>query len=71
MNSSRQETENNDECQVSEVSGMDPAEADTPIQPSDATAGSPDGESGEAQEGEAGPAAKPTYNEETNEFADG
>lgn len=57
-----------DEGQVSEVSGMDPADADTPIQPSDATAGSPDGESGEAQEGEAGPAAKPRYNEETNEY---
>jgi hypothetical protein len=43
--------------QVSEVSGMgDGPEA---IDPEDAVAGAPDGESGEAQEGTAGPDAPP------------
>ena len=53
----------NDEGQVSEVSGMDPAEADTPIDPSDATAGTPEGEAGEPDEGEAGPDASPEENQ--------
>jgi hypothetical protein len=51
--------------QVSEVSGMDPAEAGTPIDPSDATAGSPD--TG-ADTGAAGPEAPPPENAEGNEY---
>ena len=52
------------EGQVSEVSGM----SGTPdaISPSDATAGAPQGESGEPDEGEAGPNAKPKANVENN-----
>ena len=46
--------------QVSEVSSMD-GEPDA-ISPSDATAGTPEGESGEPQEGAAGPNAKPNEN---------
>jgi hypothetical protein len=64
----QQQDQQQSQGQVSEVSGMDPADADTPIEPSDATAGSPSDESGHAQEGEAGPDAKPRYNEETNEY---
>lgn len=46
--------------QVSDVSGMDPAESDTPIQPDQATQGAPDMESGDPQtDSEAGPGAKP------------
>ena len=56
------EHEEEQQGQVSEVSGMDPEDADTPLQPSDATAGSPEAESGEAQEGEAGPDAVPEDN---------
>lgn len=48
------------EGQVSEVSGMDPAEADQPIYPDQATAGYPETESGEAEEGSAGPNARPS-----------
>jgi hypothetical protein len=55
--------EHDQQGEVSEVSAMDPADADTPIQPSDATAGSPDAESGEPDEGEAGPAAAPEENQ--------
>ena len=44
--------------QVSEVEGLEPAGgANDPISPEDATAGYPDGESGDAQEGTAGPNA--------------
>lgn len=50
------------EGQVSEVSGMDPADADTPIAPDQATAGYPDSESGKPEEGEAGPNAVPADN---------
>lgn len=46
--------------QVSEVSGMD-GEPEA-ISPSDATAGTPEGESGKPQEGAAGPNAKPDEN---------
>ncbi|WP_426244837.1 hypothetical protein [Nocardioides sp. LHG3406-4] len=54
--------------QVSEVSGLDPDGPD-PISPSDATAGSPDAESGRPQEGTAGPDAPPRHGipEESNE----
>jgi len=38
------------EGQVSEVSGMDPTDADTPIAPDQATAGYPDSESGRPEE---------------------
>jgi hypothetical protein len=48
--------------QVSEVASMDPAEADTPIADDQATAGYPDSESGEPEEGEAGPDAVPADN---------
>jgi hypothetical protein len=51
--------------QVSEVSGM--SGEPEPISPSDATAGSPEGESGRPQEGEAGPDARPAENIEINE----
>ncbi|HWM02688.1 MAG TPA: hypothetical protein VNP92_10175 [Actinophytocola sp.] len=43
--------------QVSEVSGM--GEEPEEIDPEDAVAGAPDGESGEIQEGTAGPDAPP------------
>ena len=46
------------EGQLSEVVRLDPAEADVPIQPDQAVAGSPDGESGRPQEGRAGPNAR-------------
>lgn len=49
--------------QVSEVSKMDPAEADDPIVPDQATAGYPDAESGRPEEGTAGPNARPEDNE--------
>ena len=48
--------------QVSEVSRMDPTETDDLILPGDATAGSPSEESGETQEGTAGPNAAPRHN---------
>ena len=48
------------EAQVSEVSELDPEEAG-PISPEDATAGYPGEESGEAQEGTAGPNAAPRH----------
>lgn len=51
------------EGQVSEVSGMDPAQADAPISPDQAVAGAPDAESGAVQEGTAGPNARPRDNE--------
>lgn len=49
------------EAEVSEVSHLDPDEADEPISPEDATAGYPDSESGAAQEGTAGPNAAPRH----------
>ncbi len=52
--------------EVSEVSGMDEAGAGQPIMPDQATAGAPDSESGEVQEGEAGPDAVPRGNREEN-----
>lgn len=45
--------------QVSEAVGLHPEDAGTPIRPSDATAGAPDGESGRADEGAAGPNGVP------------
>lgn len=55
------EHDQQDGKQVSEVSGMDPAEADDKISPGDATAGSATEESGETQEGTAGPNAAPRH----------
>ncbi|MEO5651510.1 MAG: hypothetical protein ABIN79_05325 [Marmoricola sp.] len=49
--------------QVSEVSGMEAAGAGEPIMPDQAVAGAPDAESGEVQEGTAGPNARPVHNE--------
>jgi hypothetical protein len=49
--------------QVSEVSGMNPADSETPIDPSDATAGTPEGESGGPDEGATGPDAAPEENQ--------
>ncbi|PKW27098.1 hypothetical protein [Phycicoccus duodecadis] len=46
------------EGQVSEVQQMPESEADTPISDDQAVAGQPDGESGEVQEGPAGPNAR-------------
>ncbi len=51
--------------QVSEASDM--SGTPDPIDPSDATAGQPAGESGRAEEGEAGPNAKPEDNVSSNE----
>jgi len=48
--------------QVSEVSGMDPKEKDTPIAAEDAAAGYPDSESGQPDEGAAGPEASQPEN---------
>ncbi|MAS56302.1 hypothetical protein [Nocardioides sp.] len=44
--------------QVSEVGGMDPADADTPISDDQSVAGSPSDESGEVDEGPQGPNAR-------------
>ena len=55
------EHDQQDGKQVSEVSGMDPVEADDKIPPGDATAGGASEESGEAQEGTAGPNAAPRH----------
>jgi len=57
-----QRTDEDQEGQVSEVSGMDPADRDTPVAPEDATAGYPDSESGEPDEGAAGPEASQPEN---------
>lgn len=43
------------EGQLSEVGALDPDLRDEPIDPSDAVAGAPDGESGEVDEGPTGP----------------
>ena len=51
--------ESTQDGQVSEVSGMS-GEPDA-IDPSDAVAGTPEGESGEPQEGTAGPNAAPRH----------
>jgi hypothetical protein len=48
-----------EEGQVSEVTSLEGGPE--PISPHDATAGSPDDESGEAQEGTAGPNAAPRH----------
>lgn len=56
--------------QVSEVSGLGAAgDGSDPISPEDATAGYPDSESGDAQEGTAGPNAAPRHDppEDDNE----
>ncbi|GAB2764148.1 hypothetical protein GCM10027020_15380 [Nocardioides salsibiostraticola] len=50
-----------DDRQVSEVGGLDPAQADTPISDSQAVAGNPEGETGEDAVGPAGPNAVPDW----------
>lgn len=47
-----------DDGQVSEVQQLPASGADTPISDDQAVAGQPDGESGEVQEGPAGPNAR-------------
>lgn len=54
-----QEPDQPDDGQVSEVDNLDPDRADVPISPDQATAGYPDSESGEPDEGTAGPNARP------------
>lgn len=63
MTDAKPDNEQQSEGQVSEVSGMDPAEADTPIAPDQAVAGYPDSESGGPDEGPAGPNAVPDHEE--------
>lgn len=57
----RRSDDEQSEGQVSEVSGMDPADADTPIAPDQAVAGYPDSESGQPDEGPAGPDGVPDH----------
>lgn len=54
--------------QVSEVTNLDPARAEAPIADGDATAGYPEGESGQAQEPtpDAGPNANPHRDQNTH-----
>lgn len=56
------------EGQVSEVSGLDPEDADTPVVDGDSTAGYPESESGDPQEPEpeAGPNANPHRDRDTH-----
>ena len=54
--------------QVSEVGRLDPGEADTPIQPSDSTAGYPESESGDPDLRGTGPDAVPPENRRDNDF---
>lgn len=58
-----------EDAQVSEVASMDPGAADTPISDDQAVAGNPDDQSGQAQEGTAGPNAAPRHDppEDDNE----
>jgi hypothetical protein len=48
--------------QVSETQDLAATDPETPIQPDQAVAGAPDGESGEPDEGTAGPNARPRDN---------
>ena len=48
--------------QVSETENLAATDPDTPIQPDQAVAGAPDAESGDADEGTAGPNARPRDN---------
>lgn len=51
---------------VSEVASLDPDEADTPISDDQAVAGYPPSESGEPDEGAAGPNANPHAGQDTH-----
>jgi hypothetical protein len=53
--------------QVSEVQSLDPAEADTPIQPDQSVGGAPDAESGEVDEGPQGPNSRPDWDDDPGE----
>lgn len=55
-------TEKKNEGQLSETQRLDEDEKDTPIAPEDATAGYPESESGDVDEGAAGPDAPPPEN---------
>jgi len=57
-----EEVEETGSGQVSEVSGMEREDADTPLAPAEAVAGYPESESGDAQEGAAGPDASEEEN---------
>lgn len=57
---SEKRREDEDSGQVSEVSGMTDEEPD-PVTPGDATAGYPESESGDPEEGTAGPDAPPRH----------
>jgi hypothetical protein len=66
---SRRDTEAEEtDGQVSEVGRLDPADADTPIQPSDSTAGYPESESGDPDLRGTGPDAVPPENRRDNDF---
>jgi hypothetical protein len=56
------------EGQVSEVGRLDEDAADTPISPTDSTAGSPDAESGDADTQGSGPDAAPPENRRDNDM---
>ena len=56
------------EGQVSEVQNLDQSQADTPVSPTDSTAGYPPSESGEPDTQGAGPDAKPPENRRDNEM---
>jgi hypothetical protein len=65
-------TASDDEGQVSEASNLE--NADEPIQPDQAVSGAPEGESGEVQEGKAGPNAatggeQPDHTEDSSDQA--
>ncbi len=56
-----------EEGQVSETEHLDEDDSDTPIAPSDATAGYPDSESGSPDTGGSGPSEAPPENRRDNE----
>lgn len=61
MDDGKQDDAQVSDAQVSEVASMDPELADVPISDDQAVAGNPDDQSGEAQEGTAGPNAAPRH----------
>lgn len=67
--SEQKQDDQQSEGQVSEVSGMDPADAETPIAPDQAVAGYPDSESGQPDEGPAGPDGIPDHEHENKPHA--
>ncbi|MBC7276771.1 hypothetical protein [Nocardioides sp.] len=62
------ETDTSDESgEVSEVQQLDPEAAETPVAPSDSTAGYPESESGEPDTRGSGPDSAPPENRRDNE----